>query len=85
MLLRLRGSQCRRNAAPQLEFRQHLPTQIPDLTARTNKPIAQLAIYALALTRLVPGLKLFDMKCAWFNEDEYLEFFARTLFATKQG
>ena len=32
--------------------------------ARTNKPIAQLAIYALVLTRLVPGLKLFDIKCA---------------------
>jgi hypothetical protein len=28
--------------------------------ARTNKPIAQLTIYALALTRLVPGLRLFD-------------------------
>lgn len=49
--------------------------------ARTNKPIAQLAIYALALTRLVPGLKLFDIKCAWFNEEEYCEFFPRTLFA----
>jgi hypothetical protein len=23
---------------------------------------------ALALTRLVPGLKLFDIKCSWFNE-----------------
>ena len=48
--------------------------------ARTNKPVAQLAIYALALTRLVPGLKLFDIKCAWFNEEEYCEFFPRTLF-----
>ena len=47
--------------------------------ARTNKPIAQLAIYALALTRLVPGLKLFDIKCAWFNEEEYCEFFPRLL------
>jgi hypothetical protein len=44
--------------------------------ARTNRPIAQLAIYALALTRL----RLFDIKCAWFNEEEYLEFFPRTLF-----
>src|SRR5437773_8976725 len=43
--------------------------------ARTNKPIAQLTIYALALTRLIPGLKLFDIKCAWFNEEEYCEFF----------
>ena len=33
-----------------------------------------------ALTRLVPGLKLFDIKCAWFNEQEYCEMFPRTLF-----
>src|SRR6202521_6044887 len=52
--------------------------------ARTNKPVAQLAIYALALTRLVPGLKLFDIKCAWFNEDEYCEMFPRTLFVRPQ-
>ena len=49
----------------------HILDYKPD--ARTNKPIAQLAIYALALTRLVPGLRLFDIKCAWFNEEEYLE------------
>lgn len=57
----------------------HILDYKPD--ARTNKPVAQLAIYALALTRLVPGLKLFDIKCAWFNEQEYCEFFPRTLFA----
>ena len=57
----------------------HILDYKPD--ARTNKPIAQLAIYALALTRLVPGLKLFDIKCAWFNEEEYCEFFPRTLFS----
>jgi transposase-like protein len=57
----------------------HILDYKPDAT--TNKPIAQLAIYALALTRLVPGLKLFDIKCAWFNEEEYCEFFPRTLFA----
>ena len=61
----------------------HILDYKPD--ARTNKPIAQLAIYALALTRLVPGLKLFDIKCAWFNEEEYCEFFPRTLFAQKEG
>jgi transposase-like protein len=55
----------------------HILDYKPD--ARTNKPIAQLAIYALALTRLVPGLKLFDIKCAWFNEHEYCEFFPRTI------
>jgi hypothetical protein len=58
----------------------HVLDNKPD--ARTNRPIAQLAIYALALTRRVPGLKLFDIKCAWFNEEEYREFFPRTLFTT---
>jgi hypothetical protein len=57
----------------------HILDYKPD--AHTNRPIAQLAIYALALTRLVPGLKLFDIKCAWFNEEEYCEFFPRTLFS----
>ena len=61
----------------------HILDYKPD--ARTNKPIAQLAIYALALTRLVPGLKLFDIKCAWFNEEEYCEFFPRTLFRHRQA
>ena len=61
----------------------HILDYKPD--ARTNKPVAQLAIYALALTRLVPGLKLFDIKCAWFNEEEYCEFFPRTLFTQKRG
>jgi hypothetical protein len=49
--------------------------------ARINKPIARLGIYALALTRRVPGLKLFDIECAWFNEEECCEFFPRTLFS----
>jgi transposase-like protein len=56
----------------------HILDYKPD--APTNKPIAQLAIYALALTRRIPGLKLFDIKCAWFSEAEYCEFFPRTLF-----
>jgi hypothetical protein len=59
----------------------HILDYKPD--ARTNKPIAQLSIYALALTRRVPGLKLFDIKCAWFNEQEYCEFFPRTIFARR--
>jgi len=33
--------------------------------------------YALALTRRVPGLKLFDINCAFFNENFYNEFFPR--------
>lgn len=51
--------------------------------ARADKPIAQLMIYALALTKLV-GLRLFDIKCAWFDEEEYCEFFPRTLLARRR-
>lgn len=50
----------------------HILDYKPD--ARTNRPIAQLAIYALALAHRAE-LKLFDIKCAWFNENEYCEFF----------
>jgi transposase-like protein len=53
----------------------HILDYKPD--ARTNKPFAQLVLYALALTRRVPSLKLFDIKCAWFNENEYCEFYPR--------
>jgi hypothetical protein len=59
----------------------HILDYKPD--AGTNRPVAQLSIYALALTRLVPGLRLFDIKCAWFNEHEYCEFFPRTLFVDR--
>jgi transposase-like protein len=59
----------------------HILDYKPD--ARTNKPIGQLAIYALALTCRIPGLKLFDIKCAWFNQDEYCEFFPRALIAQR--
>jgi ATP-dependent exoDNAse (exonuclease V) beta subunit len=60
----------------------HILDYKPD--ARTNKPIAQLTLYALALTRRVPSLRLFDIKCAWFNENEYCEFFPRTLVSRGQ-
>src|SRR5579862_590485 len=56
----------------------HILDYKPD--ARTNKPIAQLTLYALALSRLA-GLRLFDIKCAWFNEEQYCEFFPRALLA----
>ena len=59
----------------------HILDYKPD--ARTNKPIAQLTIYALALAQLT-GLNLFDIKCAWFNENEYCEFFPRTLLAQRK-
>ena len=42
--------------------------------AKTEKPYTQLTLYALALSRLT-GLRLFDFKCAWFNEHHYFEFF----------
>jgi hypothetical protein len=59
----------------------HILDYKPD--ARTNKPIAQLAIYALALTRLVPGLALSDIRCAWFNETCYNEYSPRLLLPTR--
>ena len=72
-----------------IDFRQvrngavHILDYKPD--ARTNRPIAQLTIYALAPTGLVAGLELFDVKCAWFNEEEYCEFFPRALLARCRG
>ncbi|MGE0236078.1 hypothetical protein [Methylocystis sp.] len=46
--------------------------------ARTDKPLAQLVMYALALTVRIPDLSLFDIKCAWFDEHVYNEFFPRS-------
>ena len=42
--------------------------------ARLEKPIAQLMVYALALSRRT-GLRLFDFVCAWFDEHHYFEFY----------
>ena len=56
----------------------HLLDYKPD--AATNKPFAQLTIYALALSHLT-DIPLFDFKCAWFNEHQYCEFFPRTILA----
>ena len=61
----------------------HILDYKPD--ARTNRPIARLAVYALAPTRLVPGLRLFDIKCAQFNETFYNEFFPRLLLQPPAG
>jgi hypothetical protein len=55
----------------------HILDYKPD--ARTNKPTARLTVYALALTRLVQGLRLFDIKCGWFNKNCYNEFYPRLL------
>lgn len=42
--------------------------------AASMRPIEQLTWYALALSRLT-GLRLFEFKCAWFDEKEYFEFY----------
>ncbi len=42
--------------------------------AAKERPIEQLTWYALALSRLT-GLRLFEFKCAWFDEKQYFEFY----------
>jgi hypothetical protein len=39
-----------------------------------ERPIAQLMVYALALSRRT-GLRLYDFVCAWFDEQHYYEFY----------
>ena len=69
--------------------------------AAKEKPIEQLTLYAMALSRLT-GLRMYCFKCAWFDEKDYFEFFPlhvvykrkekkrkqrsdRTRIATKEG
>ena len=52
--------------------------------AKKEKPIEQLTIYALALSRLT-GIRLFNMKCAWFDEKSYFEFFPLHVVYKKGG
>jgi len=42
--------------------------------AAKEKPIEQLTWYALAMSRLT-GLRIFEFKCAWFDENHYFEFY----------
>lgn len=42
--------------------------------AKKVKPIEQLMIYALALSRLT-SLRLYHFKCAWFDDEDYFEFY----------
>ena len=51
--------------------------------ARKVKPIDQLTIYALALSRLT-SLRLFHFKCAWFDEEDYFEFYPLHVVMKKQ-
>ncbi|MBU3933842.1 MAG: hypothetical protein KKH11_04180 [Candidatus Omnitrophica bacterium] len=43
-------------------------------SARKVRPVEQLTLYALALSRLTT-LRLYHFKCAWFDEEDYFEFF----------
>ncbi|MFH1896079.1 MAG: PD-(D/E)XK nuclease family protein [bacterium] len=43
-------------------------------SARKQKPIDQLTLYALALSRLTT-IRLYNIKCGWFDENDYFEFF----------
>ena len=53
--------------------------------AAKERPIEQLTIYALALSRLT-GLRLFEFKCAWFDEKHYFEFFPlHVVYKHKKG
>jgi ATP-dependent exoDNAse (exonuclease V) beta subunit len=42
--------------------------------AKSEKPIPQLMVYALALSRRT-GLRLYDFVCSWFDEHNYFEFY----------
>lgn len=50
----------------------HILDYKPD--AKKVKPIEQLTIYALALSRRT-GLRLYHFKCAWFDDENYFEFY----------
>jgi len=43
-------------------------------SANKENPVDQLTLYALALSRLT-GIRLYHMKCAWFDDKNYYEFF----------
>src|SRR3989338_6926785 len=42
--------------------------------AAKERPLEQLTLYALALSRLT-GLRVYHFKCAWFYEKDYFEFY----------
>lgn len=52
--------------------------------AAKEKPIEQLTWYALALSRLT-GLRVFEFKCAWFDEKDYFEFFPLHIVKKTKG
>lgn len=53
--------------------------------AHKERPIEQLTLYALALSRLT-GLRVYNFKCAWFDEKNYYEFFPlHVVYKRKKG
>ena len=54
-------------------------------SANKEKPIDQLTLYALALSRLT-GIRLYHMRCAWFDQNNYYEFFPlHVVYKLKKG
>lgn len=53
----------------------HIMDYKPDADkGKKSSAITQLTLYALMLSRLT-GMRLYDFKCAWFDENNYFEFF----------
>ena len=53
--------------------------------AEKERPIEQLTLYAMALSRLT-GLRMYEFKCAWFDEKDYFEFYPlHVLYKPKKG
>lgn len=52
--------------------------------AAKEKPIEQLTLYAMALSRLT-GLRMYCFKCAWFDENDYFEFFPLHVVYKRKG
>ena len=52
--------------------------------AEKERPIEQLTWYAMAMSRLT-GLRMFEFKCAWFDEKDYFEFYPLHVVKKLQG
>jgi hypothetical protein len=52
--------------------------------AKKIKPIEQLTIYALALSRRT-GIRLNHFKCAWFDDEHFFEFYPRTVVQKRKA
>ena len=60
----------------------HILDYKPD--AKSQNPLEQLTIYAVALSRKL-NLPLYYFKCAWFDESNYFEFFPLHAVYEKKG